>query len=380
MTVKCFRDDGQVYPALCKYRNFDVIVTIGKGQWPTLEDTNYEVKRRWLHYDQVEPHIGNHVYRCFTLLNSGDLKRAHPLLTVFTPCYKSGERFRRAFDSMRAQTFNNWEWVIIDDSDDGDETYKMLKEYHDRDFRIRLYRPQAHSGRIGNVKYQCCALVNPESLALVELDHDDELHVKCLERVANTFLRYPDCGFCYGDFAEIWSDGANKEYNLPFAYGYGCYRTEQYRCREFSVCNQPPINSKTLRHLVGLPNHIRAWRRDIYFAIGGHCTRWGIADDFDLLLRTFLHTALYYIPHLTYIQYFERGGAGNFQFLMNKDIQRACQMIVNAYDKRLHARFEELGVPDWCWDEAGHSNLAADNPTADPMSPDHPVHRVSLVP
>jgi hypothetical protein len=64
----------------------------------------------------------------------------------------------------------------------------------------------------------------------------------------------------------------------------------------------PPLNHKTLRHIVGVPNHVRAWRREAYLAIGGHSRALPVADDYDLILRAILKYPAVYVRHMTYIQ------------------------------------------------------------------------------
>lgn len=48
--------------------------------------------------------------------------------TVFTPCYNGEKTINRVFESMNAQTYTNWEWIIINDgsTDDSDNVIKKL--------------------------------------------------------------------------------------------------------------------------------------------------------------------------------------------------------------------------------------------------------------
>ena len=64
------------------------------------------------------------------------------LLSVFTPAYNSGARLERAYKSLQAQTWRNWEWVIYDDSDlkDKGNTWNTLKKLRDSDQRIKIIK------------------------------------------------------------------------------------------------------------------------------------------------------------------------------------------------------------------------------------------------
>lgn len=36
-------------------------------------------------------------------------------ITIFTPCYNGGNTIQRVFDSVENQTYNNFEWIIVND-------------------------------------------------------------------------------------------------------------------------------------------------------------------------------------------------------------------------------------------------------------------------
>lgn len=50
------------------------------------------------------------------------------LVTVFTPTYNRKEKLKRLYDSLKAQTYFNFEWVIVDDgsTDDTDEMINLF--------------------------------------------------------------------------------------------------------------------------------------------------------------------------------------------------------------------------------------------------------------
>ena len=73
-------------------------------------------------------------------------------ITVFTPAYNRAHTLRRAFNSLKAQTCKDFEWLIIDDgSTDGtSELVERLQE--EADFPIRYYWKE-NGGRHTAVKY-----------------------------------------------------------------------------------------------------------------------------------------------------------------------------------------------------------------------------------
>ena len=52
--------------------------------------------------------------------------------------------------------------------------------------------------------------------------------------------------------------------------------------------DSPNINPYTIRTIYCQPNHIRCWKSDVYRKIYGHNYNYSIADDYELVVRTFL--------------------------------------------------------------------------------------------
>jgi len=191
---------------------------------------------------------------------------------------------------------------------------------------------------------------------LVELDHDDELTPDALSRIVAAFEEHPDCGFVYTDFAECFEDGTPVNYPPGWGFGYGAYREREYNGVRYSVPIGPNVNPKTIRHIVAAPNHARCWRKGVYDAIGGHADLLHVADDYELMVRTFLETRMCRVPHLCYVQY--RTGwdsMGNTHRVRNRDIQRLVRYFSTWYDKAIHERFLELGVDDFVWRDGENS-------------------------
>lgn len=61
--------------------------------------------------------------------------RATPLVSVIMGAYNCEDTLKRAVDSIIAQTYTNWEFLICDDCST-DRTLEILNEYHKKDSRI----------------------------------------------------------------------------------------------------------------------------------------------------------------------------------------------------------------------------------------------------
>ena len=71
-----------------------------------------------------------------------------------------------------------------------------------------------------------------------------------------------------------------------------------------------------------------------------------VADDYDILVRSFLCTKYVCIPDLVYIQYRNENG-DNSTFTRNKQIQILVSELYRYYSERIHARVRELGVHEY---------------------------------
>ena len=360
LDCRCYSSDSNLEQVLIQNRPH-VIITIGNlSSFPNLLKVPFEIRKRWLHYDTLPDltQLGIYAFDCY-LANVFNPRGAddHPLVTVFTAAYNTGNKINRPFLSLKEQTYTNWEWVIVDDSDDDGRTFKMLSNLAKKDHRIQVFKPWEHSGIIGKVKNWACSLGKGQ--ILVELDHDDELTDYALDSVVKGSKQFPEAGFLYTDSAEIFEDGTNFTYREGWAFGYGSYTDVEYRGKLYKSGSAGNINAKTIRHIISAPNHIRAWRKSFYESIGGHNKELHVADDYEILVRTFLKTRIIRVPKLCYLQYL----SNTAQQVRNKDIHRHVTSIRVHYDQMIHDRLLDLGCEDFIWDEKkGCSDYNLPNP------------------
>jgi glycosyltransferase involved in cell wall biosynthesis len=288
----------------------------------------------------------------------------NPILSIFTPTYKTEKRIFRTYKSLVEQTYQNWEWVVVDDSpEDHNLTWQMLNHIASLDDRVKIYRIQPNSGgNVGEAKHRAAMLCDGEWL--FELDHDDWLISTCLEDVLNASKKYPDAGFIYTDVTEINKDNSPRQYGYigddwyghpenMFVFAYAGHTWKQIDGKRWLVHHYPEINPKTIRFNIGMPNHCRVWNRDTYHKIRGHSRNISVADDLELIIKTFLETKFIHVRKMLYVQY----NNGDSTVDNNRvDINRRARLIRDYYDFQIKERFEELGKEDWLWDDdAGHS-------------------------
>lgn len=354
-TVKNYTDDSDL-DKIERDISPNVYITFGDyTKFKKLSSAPFKIRKKWMNFKTGEDLalVGQAVFERFRI-NCFEPPSQYPLISAVTCAYKSGSKIFRLLDSLQEQSYQNWEWVIYDDSDDNYETFDSLVNLSKLDSRVKVFKGHKNSGRIGQVKKRAFSLASGDYLC--EIDHDDELTKDCLLWLVNTFSKYPDVGMAYTDCAEyIESTGECVDYGNDFAFGFGSYRTEVYKNRKYLVTNYPRINQHTIRHIVGVANHVRCWRASTYHNLGGHNENLHVADDYELILRTFLHSRIAHIPKFGYIQYLNSDNS-NTTDRRRPEIQRLVRMIQEHYDKQIHDRLISLGLPDDLWNSKTQSS------------------------
>jgi glycosyltransferase involved in cell wall biosynthesis len=251
--------------------------------------------------------------------------------SMFTTCYKSFHKIKRAYESIKAQEFIDWEWVILDDTPNDTEPnhFEFLSELFKNDNRVRLYKRSDNSGNIGNVKNEAVLLCRGKYV--LEMDHDDELMPYTLRLAFDAFEKDSEIGFVYMNTCNIHEDGSNFNYGNHFCLGYGGYYCQKHGNNWVYVASSPNINDVSLSHIVAVPNHPRIWRKDLLIKIGNYCELLPISDDYELFLRTALSGCkIVKINEVGYIQYMNEG-YNNFSYIRNSEINRLCRNIYPMY-------------------------------------------------
>ena len=312
---------------------------------------------RYINYDKIinDVELANEIVKRGTFINCENPK---PQFSIFTPTYNIGERILRTYDSILNQSFTDWEWIVVDDSTD-DITWNILLELKEKDYRVKPYRIFPLSGgNIGLVKNRAASLCDGDWL--VELDHDDVLTKQCLEVSNDAILQYPDAGFLYSDVCEMFEDGGMKTYDHDFSgnwygrndnffdFGYAGHSWTNVDGKDLIAHWYPDINPLTIRFNISMPDHVRMWERKKYLEIGGHNKNLPIADDLEIIIRTFLNTKIIHVKQVLYIQYNNKNTTVDNNAI---DINRRARLVRDYYDKKIHEKIIKMGKHDWNWVE-----------------------------
>jgi SAM-dependent methyltransferase len=219
------------------------------------------------------------------------------------------------------QSFTSWEWIVLLN---GGATWQPSVD----DARITI--ASAEAAGVGAAKRQACALARGKYL--VELDHDDELRSDALELIAEAFASHPDAGFVYSQCAQMAEDGGRDESRFDERNGW-TYRDVDVDGRKFLQCDQLLPYPNNVSYIWFAPNHVRAFRRDLYEVVGGYDPNRDVLDDQDLMCRLYAITEFHLIDECLYLQ---RMHAGNTQRVaeLNARIQQETVALYDQYVQR----------------------------------------------
>src|SRR6187455_1552490 len=132
----------------------------------------------------------------------------NPKVSIILPTYNRAGLIMETIESIRHQTYSNWELIIVDDgSDDGTE--KIIAQIKDN--KIQFYK----AGRIGiagKIKNIGIEMSNGELIAFI--DSDDLWAKTKLEKQVAALQQHPEAGFSL-------TGGYNfRETNKPLEYFY----------------------------------------------------------------------------------------------------------------------------------------------------------------
>lgn len=126
----------------------------------------------------------------------------NPLVSIITPSYNSEAYIKDAIESVLAQTYTNWEMIIVDDCST-DNTVKIVNSYNDK--RIQLVELDVNSGP-AIARNTAIAIAAGRYLAF--LDSDDQWLPEKLEKQLH-FMQRNNIGFSFSNYEKI-SESGNK--------------------------------------------------------------------------------------------------------------------------------------------------------------------------
>lgn len=248
-------------------------------------------------------------------------------LSLFTPT-NNPVWLTDTFASLRVQNYRNFEWVIVPNS--GIRPEDVPEEIAAWEHVRIVPGPQAKN--IGQLKRFACDQSHGD--VFVELDHDDMLVPGALEHIAEAAKHG---GFIYSDDAVFLDDEKLSSHSYAANYGWDSYPIYVYN-QYFNATRTFDLTPRALCEVYFAPDHVRCWTREAYYKAGGHDPNLLVADDHDLVCRTYL--AGIEFRHTGYCDYLYRMHAKN-------SVRRYQGDIISLQNENREAYLWRL-IDEWC--------------------------------
>jgi glycosyltransferase involved in cell wall biosynthesis len=203
------------------------------------------------------------------------MSSATPKVSVITVSYNREAFIREAIDSVLAQSFKDWELIVVDDAST-DNTKTIVDEYMAKDDRIRYYRNEKNLG-IAKTRNRGLELAQGEYIA--PLDSDDIwLDQNKLQKQV--------------EFLDI-----NKDYGML---GGGIMHIDDQSKHLKKVLF--PVYDSLIRKIIlqfnPFPQSTLLYRKKTALECGGYSDNYKICDDYDLWLKMGLKCKFTNIPQV----------------------------------------------------------------------------------
>ncbi len=257
--------------------------------------TNDEEYRKWLKFYDTRSKIQKLDY--------------NPLISFVIPVYNvSRELLSECLDSILNQTYKNIEICLADDCSKNEETIETLKEYENKDERIKVvYRKE--NGHISRASNSALELATGEYVAM--MDNDDTIPEHAVYELVKVLNEDKTIDLIYTDEDKLDEKGL--------------------RCHPHMKSDFAPDTLMSLNYFC----HFTLLRTSILREIGGWKPGYEGAQDWDLFLRFTERTKKIY--HLPKILYHWRMAPGSTSLnIENKDYVDAAsrRLLSDALNRR----------------------------------------------
>tara|TARA_B100000497_G_C7677935_1_gene409813 strand:+ start:618 stop:1715 length:1098 start_codon:yes stop_codon:yes gene_type:complete len=222
-----------------------------------------------------------------------------PVFSISTSFYKRGDWVDHVYETIKAQTYPHWEWVVTDDFSEDNSAEERLKEIASKDSRVVYYNQSRKKELFYNPQYGCTGNI------VMQLDSDDEIYANLLEIYAKYFTEDPELmGITCG---HVMKKGL-EEYVSISSYAL------QVRCN----INFAPM--------------ARAWRNTIpHFDFNGELNWW--QNDTNIMRHVEARGKVLFLPRELYIYNYSGDSISKkpYTWEENQDIERERKSIENKF-------------------------------------------------
>ncbi len=127
-------------------------------------------------------------------------------VSIIIPSFNYEKYITQTIESVIHQTYTNWELIIVDDGSK-DNSLEIIKDFCQKDFRIKLYTHE-NNKNLGLKKTIELGISKVSTDWLVILESDDLINEDYLEKKVSIIKKYPSVNLVFND-CEFFGD-SNK--------------------------------------------------------------------------------------------------------------------------------------------------------------------------
>ena len=118
-------------------------------------------------------------------------------ISIITASYNYQDYIRETIESVMAQTYQNWEMIIVDDGSK-DNSVEVIKSYCEKDSRIKLFQHENGVNK-GLCKTVQLGIEKAQTEWIAFLESDDLITPDYLQEKVNVIKENPDTEFIFND-------------------------------------------------------------------------------------------------------------------------------------------------------------------------------------
>ena len=162
-----------------------------------------------------------------------------PLISIIMPLYNALPFLDETIGSILAQTYDNWELIIVDDCST-DASADVARSYAEHDPRISLYE-SSENGGAGRARNLCLDHVRGDYVAF--MDSDDVWFPEKLSRQL-AFMQANKAVMCFVSYETVDAEGTHRNYvHVPESITYNEFLKNTITCSHtimFDLAQVPP--------------------------------------------------------------------------------------------------------------------------------------------
>ncbi len=194
------------------------------------------------------------------------------MVTIVLPTYNGEKYIRKSIESVIAQTYKEWELIVIDDCS-VDHTNQIVQEYVEKDHRIKLFKNTQNLRLPSSLNV---GFKKSKGKYLTWTSDDNLFKPEALETLRNRLRDNPKSGLVFSDMDYIDSQG----------------RIIGHTPKVFST------DEIYYRNIVGASF---MYTRDVYQSIGDYNNQKFLVEDYDYWLRIARKFHIQYVEKSLYL-------------------------------------------------------------------------------